>query len=73
MTNEEKARDIALCGKPYFSNDYEHGMFDGAEEMAEWKDEQFDSMIIHFFHLIQDGIPFGRAYKQVTGRDWQNN
>lgn len=74
MTNEEKAKEIAkqnareyLPQNPGFSIDE---CEKSALEMAQWKDQQFDTKIAHFFHLVQDS--FERAYKQVTGKDWQS-
>ena len=77
MTVKEKVREIAAkyfpVGSPHYTSEVAARVDcqNAINEMAEWKDKQFDSMIINFFHLIQDGIPFERAYKQVTGKNWQ--
>lgn len=65
MTNEEKALELVGGNWRVFNKEYQ-----AAINMGEWKDRMFDSAIIHFYHLIQDGISFERAYKQVTGREW---
>ena len=84
MTNEEKAKEVVRkikdtqFGEALFTFSYPMGdrcidyMREYCLEMAEWKDRQFDEKIAHFFHLVQDGISFERAYKQVTGKDWQS-
>lgn len=78
MTDREKAREIAeeTLGELATSflgwiNECSEMFCEiSAEKMAEWKDRMFDSAIIHFYHLIQDGISFEKAYKQVMGREW---
>ena len=81
MTNKEKAQEMA---EEYRVAARRNDCFDENEldclyedmykyvlNMAEWKDGQFDSMINHFYHLIQNGISYEKAYKEVTGKDWQ--
>lgn len=44
MTNKEKAREIA-GGLNFPISGYETGAYDGALEMAKWKDEQFKARL----------------------------
>ena len=82
MTNKEKAQEIAEEYRAsvathtdcFDENDLDclyEDMYENVLNMAEWKDVQFDSMINHFYYLIGNGISYGEAYKEVTGKDWQ--
>ena len=74
MTNIDKSFQFANANCDKYENDEDplNALRDGFLCGCEWKDKQFDLMIHHFWCLIKDGIPFERAYKQVTGKNWRN-
>ena len=69
MTNEEKAKEIASKYERWNQEDDEsYGAYNGAMEMAEWKDEQFENKLrellyINFYiHPHDEGLICSEAF-----------